>query len=68
MRASSSAWIEGLGDVVVSADLQTYDPVHFFALRRNHDDGGIACLLETPGNRQAILAGEHEIQQDQIDG
>ena len=47
-------------DVIVSADFQSNDTVHFFALRRNHNDRHrVALAAQATANRQAIFSRQH---------
>ncbi len=62
---------EGLGDVVVGAQLQTSDDVGLFALGGEHDDGyvaGLGVALEQLADLQPVYARQHEVQEDQIRG
>ena len=57
---------EGLGDVIVRAQLQAQDLVHLVAFGGKHDDGGIrrgGSALQTAANLHAVNTGQHDIQQ-----
>ena len=57
---------EGLGDVVVRAELQAEDLVHLVSPCGEHDDrdvAGHAVALEAPADLQAVDAGQHDVQQ-----
>ena len=60
---------EGLGDVVVGTGLQTDDLVIFTALGGEHDHrraAGGGTLPQLAQHLQAVLFGQHDIQQDQL--
>ena len=57
---------EGLGQVVVGAQLQ---PAHALILRapgRDHDDRHVAVSAQLRAQAQAVLAREHEVEQDHV--
>ena len=61
------AGTEGFGQVVVGAHFQTDDAVDLVALGGEHDDGDLVLLAtQPPADRQAILAGHHQVEHDQI--
>nr|WP_277059988.1 nitrate- and nitrite sensing domain-containing protein [Rivihabitans pingtungensis] len=56
-------------NVIVSADFQSNDTVHFFALRRNHNDRHrVALATQTTTNGETIFARQHQIQHHQVEG
>ena len=60
---------EGLGDIVVRAQLQPRDNVRFLPLGRDHDHRemlGPVVLLEMAADLQAVHAREHEVQEDEV--
>ena len=57
---------EGLGQVVVSANLQANDAVHFFPTRRKHQDGQVMPGLDLAGDGQTVLTREHQIKHQHI--
>jgi hypothetical protein len=60
---------EGLGEVVVGADVQALDLVGFLRARRQHDDRqGLGARVLTPARQQADagVAGQHPVQHDQV--
>src|SRR5882724_5216125 len=62
------ARIERLGQVVVGTDFQADDAVHVFDLGGQHDDGrGVAGGAQAAADRQAVFAGQHQVQHDQVD-
>ena len=62
------ARVEGLGQVVVRAHLQADDAVDVLALGGEHDDGhGVLRAAQAPADRQAVFAGEHQVEHQQID-
>ena len=61
------ARVEGLAQVVVGADFQADDAVHVLALGREHDDRrAVVGGAQAPADRQAVLAGHHQVQYDQV--
>jgi hypothetical protein len=57
---------ERLGQIVIGPDFEADDAVDFFATRRQHDDGRCALSAEPTCQRQAVLARQHDIEQQQI--
>ena len=57
---------EGLGDVVVGAELEPDDPVGLFAARRQHDHGQVAARPDPPAQRQPVGAGQHHVEDDEV--
>ena len=63
------ARIERLGNVVVGAHFETDDAVDVIALGGEHDDRrGVAGTPQAAHDRQAVLARQHQIQNDQVEG
>ena len=63
------ARVEGLGQVVVGADLEADDAVDVLALGGEHDDRrAVVGGAQAPADRQAVLAGQHQVEHDQVDG
>ena len=60
---------EGLGHVVVGAEIQPADNVGFLALGGEHDDGhrlGPWLASQTLADGQPVEIGQHEVQEDQV--
>ena len=58
----------GLRKVVIRADFQADDAIHFVALGREHHDRCFHALAtQSAADRQAVFAGQHQIENDQID-
>ena len=63
------ARVEGLGQVVVGADFEADDAVNVFAFGRQHDDGrAVVRCAQAPADGQAVFAGHHQVQHDQVYG
>ena len=61
------ARLEGLGQVVVGADLEADDAVDVLDLGRQHDDRRHVVGGTQPAtDRQAVFAGQHEVEDDQM--
>ena len=58
--------LEGLGDIIVRAHLQTLNPVKDLALGRQHDDGYLAGFPDLGADGPAVHHRQHDVQQDQI--
>src|SRR6266446_4208640 len=59
---------EGLRHVVIGADLQPLDLVYRLAAGGQNDDGyNQASLPDVPANVKSPLAGQHDIQKNQIE-
>src|SRR6185437_13057419 len=62
------AGVERLRYVIVGADLQPDDTVDIVAERRHHDDRQIGRGGAQPhADRPPVLAGEHQVEQQQVD-
>ena len=63
------ARVEWLGQIVVGTHLQPHDTVNVLAFGGQHDDGSFVIGGPQPAtNGQAVLAGHHQVQHNQIDG
>ena len=59
---------EGLGDVVVGAELEAVDAVVLGGARGEEDDGDDAeggVLAEAPAEVEAVAAGHHDVEQEE---
>ena len=61
------ARVEGLGDIVVGADLETDNAVDVGATRRQHDDGQRRLRPQSTTDAEAILTGQLYIEHDEVD-
>ena len=63
------ARVEGLGQVVVGADLEADDAVDVLDLGGEHDDRRrVVGRAQAAADRQAVFAGQHQVEHDQVDG
>src|SRR5664279_2268361 len=63
------ARIEGFGKVVVGADLEADDAVDILDLGGEHDDRRhVVGGAQAPADRQAVLAGQHQVEDDEVHG
>src|SRR5215470_12493345 len=63
------ARVERLGQVVVGAELEADDLVHVLPLGGDHDDrdaGGVRARAQAAAHLEAVHAGEHEIEKDDV--
>jgi hypothetical protein len=60
------AQVERLGDVVVGADLEADDLVDRVAAAGDDNQAALPVLAQLPGDREAILAWEAEVEQHQL--
>ncbi|GAO25994.1 hypothetical protein ALISP_5814 [Alicycliphilus sp. B1] len=64
------AWLEGLGQVVVGADLQADHAVHGVALggehQHRHLGGRARQRAYAPAHLQAVHVGQHQVQDHQV--
>ena len=58
---------ERLGQVVVGSHLQSDHPVHLVALGGQHDDRDARLGAHAPAQRKAVLARQHQVEEDEID-
>ena len=62
------ARVEGLAEVVVGADFEADDAVDVLALGGQHDDGrAVVGGAQAAADRQAVFAGHHQVEHDQVD-
>jgi hypothetical protein len=66
--AHELAWREGLGDVVVGAELQAEHTVHLVPARREHDDRCVGVGAQVTGDIEAGLPRQHDVEHDDIGG
>lgn len=58
---------EGLGEIVIGPDLEPQHPIQFAGLGGEHQDGDVVGSGAQPlADRQAIHAGQHQVQDHQI--
>ena len=57
---------EGLGDVVIRAELQPGDPIGLLGSRREHDDRDIAGTPHRPGDIEPVHARQGQIEDHQV--
>ena len=57
---------EGLGDVIVGAQLKAFDAVQLLAAGRQHDDGRIVTAADAAAHFPPVHPGEHQVQNDQV--
>ncbi len=60
------AWVARLGQIIVSADFEADDAVGILAHRREHDDLWPFGTAQAAQDRQPILPGHHQIEDDRI--
>ena len=61
------ARVERLRQVIVGAHLEADDAIDVLALRGQHDDGRrVARAAQAPAHRQAVLAGQHQVEHEQV--
>ena len=58
--------MEGLGEVVVGAQLQPDHLVCHLVPSREHDDRNLAGLPDLPADGEAVHAGQHDVEHDQV--
>lgn len=56
------AWIEGLRQVIVSADFESYDPVDVVAAGGQHQDRNLGLSTELPQNFEPVETREHHVE------
>ena len=62
------ARVERLGQVVVGAHFEADDAVDLVALGGQHDDRRhVAGAAQAAADRQAVLAGQHQVEHDQVE-
>src|SRR5215218_8568385 len=57
---------ERLGNVVVSPEFETDDPVYLVVAGGQHDDGHVALRADPPYDLRAVELGEHDVEHDQV--
>jgi hypothetical protein len=62
------ARLEGLGHVVVGAQLQAHHAVHHLAAGGEHDDGNVAFLADLAAQRKAVHLGQHHVEDGRVVG
>ena len=60
------AQVEGFGKVIIGSHFKSHHPVNDFPFAGQDDDSNIGVLPQIPGQGKSILAGKHEIENDQI--
>lgn len=60
--------VERLCDIIVGTHIESQNLVGILAFGRDEDDGDVAILADLHHGANAIQAGHHDIQQDQVDG
>ena len=60
--------LEGLGEVVVGADLQPDDAVHRIAARGQHEHRHVGERAELPAHLEAVHVGQHEVEHQRVVG
>src|SRR5690606_11995185 len=60
------AWIEGFADVVVGADLEADHAIDGVGRSGDHDDSDVVTLAQVPGERQPVLSGQSQVEQDDV--
>ena len=58
---------ERLGQVIVGAHLQTDHAIDLVAFGGQHDDRDVRLGAQRAAQRQAVLARQHQVEQDEID-
>ncbi len=57
---------EGLGDVVIGAEFEADHPIRLVGGGSQHDDGHLGGATDLLAEGKAILAGHHDVQNDQV--
>ncbi|ENN84461.1 hypothetical protein RHSP_82319 [Rhizobium freirei PRF 81] len=60
------ARIEGFAEIIVGAHLQAENAIDILGLRRQHEDRHLAAGADAAAGRKAILARQHQIENDEI--
>ena len=60
------ARVEGLGDVVVRAELQADDRVDVVVARGQHQDGGVAPPPDLAADLEAVELGKHHVEDHEV--
>jgi hypothetical protein len=64
--AEELAWIEGLGDIVIRAELEPHDAVDILATGGEHDDRYLRARAQLAAQRQAVFARQHQVEHQQV--
>ena len=59
--------VEGLSEIIIRAHFQADNPLCVFAQRRQHDHRQIGAGTQLAAQDKAVVAGQHDIENDQID-
>ena len=60
------AQAKGLHHIIIRAALQPHDAVQLCAARSEHDDGHFGAAPQHAADGDAVQAGEHQVQQQQV--
>jgi hypothetical protein len=60
--------VEGFGQVIVGAEFETFDFVAVVVEGGEHDDGDVGGGTEAAADAAAVETGEHEVEDDEVDG
>ena len=60
------ARVEGLGKIIVGAQLEADDAIHVFAARGQHQHRDAAGEAQPLEDFETVQAGQHDIQHDQV--
>src|SRR5919197_3920397 len=58
---------EGLGDVVVGAELEAHHAIGLFLAPGEHHHGDLGLVAHAPRDRHAVLAAQAEVEHHQVD-
>ena len=61
------ARVEGLGDVVIGAELEAHDAIGVVAARGEHHDGDVVLATDASADLEAVGAGEHHVEEHHIE-
>jgi hypothetical protein len=67
IRASNSRGLNGLARVIVGAHLEAEDAIDVLAVRGQHDDRGLRLRADLAAQAEAVLAGQHDVENQRID-
>ena len=62
------ARLEGLGEIVVGAELEADDAVHRLAARGQHQDRHVAGAAQAAAEIEPVGIGQHEVEDDRVEG
>ena len=60
--------VEGLGQVVVRAQLEPDDAVGVVAARDQHQDGRVRARADPPADLEAVQVGQHDVEEHGLEG